>query len=177
MNSVTLTGRITKDPEIRYSSNGMASVRFTVAVDRRAARDQNGNRPADFISCVAFGQPADFISRFVKKGNMLAISGRIQTGQYQGQDGQMRYTTDVVCDNVENMSPRDPNQQPSYDNQQAQYNNNGYNRGNYQQQNQNPYQGYNNPQYGSQQQYQAPRAEEKKPESFDINADDEDLPF
>ena len=100
MNKVVLTGRITRDPEIRYTQNGLSNLRFSVAVDRAVARDASGNRQADFINCVAFGQQADFISRYVKKGNMLAIEGRIQTGSYE-KDGQRVYTTDVVADNVQ----------------------------------------------------------------------------
>ena len=161
MNKVVLTGRITKDPEIRYTQNGMPNLRFSLAVDRQT-RDASGNRTADFISCVAFSQQADFISRFVKKGNILAIEGRIQTGQFQGQDGQTRYTTDVVIERIENLSPREQNQ--------AQ-----------QPQQQNPYQGYNNPSYGAQpNQYQQPQQssyEDNTPKSFDVDVDDNDLPF
>lgn len=167
MNKVLLTGRITKDPEIRYSQSGMASVRFTLAVDRATSRDANGNRQADFVSCVAFRQSADFISRYVKKGNMLAIEGSITTGQFQDQQGQMRYTTDVVIDRVENLSPRDPNQTPQMT-QQPQAN---------------PYQGYNNPTYGQARpqapQYQQPAYQEapEAPKSFSVDVSDDDLPF
>ena len=165
MNKVLLTGRITKDPEIRYTSNGTANLLFTLAVDS-TQRDATGNRQAFFISCVAWGQQADFMSRYVKKGNMLVVEGRIQTGQFQGQDGQVRYTTDVVVERIENLSPREANQ-----NQQPQ-------------QQQNPYQGYNNPSYGQQNQYQQPTYnqqpsydENNAPKSFDVDVDDNDLPF
>lgn len=163
MNKVVLTGRITKDPEIRYTQSGMPNLRFSLAVDRQT-RDAQGNRTADFISCVAFSQQADFMSRYVKKGNMLVVEGRIQTGQFQGQDGQVRYTTDVVVERIENLSPREANQ-----NQQPQQ--------------QNPYQGYNNPSYGQQNQFQQPSYnqqqsyEENSPKSFDVDVDDNDLPF
>ena len=167
MNKVVLTGRITKDPEIRYTQSGMPNLRFSLAVDRQT-RDAQGNRTADFINCVAFSQQADFMSRYVKKGNMLVVEGRIQTGQFQGQDGQVRYTTDVVVERVENLSPREANQ-----NQQPQP------------QQQNPYQGYNNPSYGQQNQYQQPTynqqqpsyEENNAPKSFDVDVDDNDLPF
>ncbi len=166
MNKVVLTGRITRDPEIRYTQSGMPNLRFSLAVDR-VTRDAQGNRTADFINCVAFSQQADFMSRYVKKGNMLAIEGRIQTGQYQGQDGQTRYTTDVLVERVENLTPRDQTQgQPQP------------------QQQQNPYQGYNNPSYGQQNQYQQPNynqqpsyEENNAPKSFDVDVDDNDLPF
>ena len=158
MNKVLLTGRITKDPEIRYTPNGMANLLFTIAVDRQV-RDANGNRQADFVSCVAWGQQADFMSRYVKKGNMLAITGRIQVRNYQGQDNQTHYVTEVVVESVENLSPRDPNQvqQPN-----------------------NPYQGYNNPTYGQPQQpaYNSqPNGSNEAPKSFNVNVDDEDMPF
>ena len=133
MNKVVLTGRITKDPEVRYTQSGIPSVRFTLAVDRAGVRDANGNRQADFISCLAWRQSADFISRYIKKGFMLCIEGRIQTGSFQGQDGQMHYTTEVVVDQVENLQPRDPNapavgyqQQPQA---QPQYQQNPYQQG------------------------------------------------
>jgi len=167
MNRVVLTGRITRDPEIRYSQTGQSNLRFTVAVDRPQSRDANGNRQADFISCVAFGQQAEFMSRFIKKGYMLAIEGRIQTGQYQGQDGQVHYTTDVVVDRLENLQPRDMSQP-----QQAQY------------QQSNPYQGYNNPSYGSQpsQSFNRPQQSQEQepveaPQSFNVDVADDDLPF
>ena len=159
MNKVTLTGRITKDPEIRYTSNGMGNLLFTIAVDRQV-RDAQGQRQADFISCVAWGNQADFMSRYVKKGNMLGIIGRIQTRSYQDQAGQTHYVTEVVVESVENLSPRDINDQP----QQQQ---------NFQQPNQ--YQGYNNPTYGQQQPSFNQREEE--PKSFNVAVDDEELPF
>ncbi len=157
MNKVIITGRITKDPELKYTQNGLPNLRFAIACDR-VQRDASGNRQADFINCVAFSQQADFISRFIKKGYMMLIEGRIQTGQFQGQDGQVRYTTDVIVERVENLQPRDNSQaQPS---QQVQ---------------QNPYQGYNNPSYGAPQQNNY--ASNDAPQSFDVNVDDNDLPF
>ena len=161
MNKVLLTGRITKDPEIRYTSNGMANLMFTLAVDRQV-RDAQGQRQADFVSCVAWSQSADFMSRYVKKGNMLAITGRIQTRSYQGQDNQMHYVTEVVVESVENLTPRDATAQPT----------------NFQQPQANPYQGYNNPSYGQQRpssSYQ--NQQQEAPKSFDVEIADEDLPF
>ncbi len=157
MNKVIITGRITKDPELKYTQNGLPNLRFAIACDR-VQRDASGNRQADFINCVAFSQQADFISRFIKKGYMMLVEGRIQTGQFQGQDGQIRYTTDIIVERVENLQPRDNNQaQPS------------------QQPQQNPYQGYNNPSYGAPQQNNY--ASNDAPQSFDVNVDDNDLPF
>lgn len=98
MNRVELVGRITKDPELRYTSSNIASVRFTLAVNRNFT-NQNGEREADFINCVAWRNQAENMKKFVTKGNLLAVEGRIQTGSYD-KDGQRVYTTDVVADNV-----------------------------------------------------------------------------
>ena len=104
MNKVILCGRLTRDPEVRYSQGAepMAIARYTLAVDRRRTRSNDPNeQTADFINCVAWNQPADFISRFVKKGYLLCVTGRLQNRNYQGQDGQMHYVTEVVVENVE----------------------------------------------------------------------------
>ncbi len=104
MNKVILIGRLTRDPEVRYSQgeSALAIARFTLAVDRRGRRDANGgDQTADFISCVAFGRQAEFIERYVQKGTKLVCEGRIQTGSYTNKDGQKVYTTDVVVENCE----------------------------------------------------------------------------
>ena len=103
MNNVVLMGRVTRDPDIRYSNQGdqqMAIARFTLAVDRRFKRD-GSDQNADFISCVAFGKTAEFVEKYVNKGTKLVLSGRIQTGSYTNKDGQKVYTTDIVAENVE----------------------------------------------------------------------------
>ena len=103
MNKVILVGRLTRDAEIRYSQgdNSMAIARFTLAVDRRGRRDNADGQPtADFISCVAFRNQADFLERFGRKGTKFILEGRIQTGSYE-KDGQRIYTTDVVTENIE----------------------------------------------------------------------------
>ena len=158
MNKVLLIGRITKDPEIRYLQNGTPQVLFTLAVDR-GMRDANGQRQADFISCVAWRGQADFISRYIRKGYLMSVEGRIQTRNYQGQDGQMRYVTEVVLDAVENLQPRQDDVQ-----------------GNYQQPQQQTYQGYNNPTYGAPYQQSAPQVQ-SAPQSFTVDVADDDLPF
>ncbi len=172
MNKVLLIGRITKDPEIRYTQSGIPSVNFTLAVDR-GMRDANGNRQADFINCVAWRGQADFISRFIKKGFLMSVEGKIQTRNYQGQDGQMRYVTEVVLDSVENLQPRDPN---------APQANTGYQQPNPNyQQNNNNYQGYNNPSYGGNSYAQgntpASQPAPEAPDSFNLDVADDDLPF
>lgn len=101
MNNVNLMGRLTKDPDVRYTpGQNMAVARFTLAVDRRRVKD-DGTRDADFISCVAFGKTAEVAEKYFKKGTKLAIRGHIQTGSYQKQDGSRVYTTDVVVDEAE----------------------------------------------------------------------------
>ena len=100
MNKVVLVGRLTRDPEVRSTSTGNSNARFTVAVNRNF-KNKDGQYDADFISCVAFSRTAEFIAKYFKKGNMICLEGRIQTGSYDAQDGTKRYTTDVVVDNVE----------------------------------------------------------------------------
>lgn len=99
MNSVNLVGRLTKDPEIKYTNNGASIARFSIAVDRRFAKE--GEPTADFINCVAFGKTAEFIEKYFHKGNRIGLGGRIQTGSYKKQDGTTVYTTDVIAENVE----------------------------------------------------------------------------
>ena len=104
MNKVILIGRLTRDPDIRYAQNdsSMAIARYTLAVDRRGRRDSNDNQQtADFISCVAFRQQAEFAERFLHKGMKIAVTGRIQTGSYTNRDGQKVYTTDVIVEDHE----------------------------------------------------------------------------
>ena len=97
MNSVVLVGRLTKDPELRYSTgNGIATSRFTVAVNRQGKKDE-----ADFINCVAFNKPAELIAQYLGKGKQIAISGSIRTGSYLKDDGAKVHTTDVVVENFD----------------------------------------------------------------------------
>ena len=100
MNKVILMGRLTRDPEVRYSQgeNATAVARFTLAVDRRFRRDEAGT---DFIGCVAFGRNAEFIEKYFRQGTKALITGRIQTGSYTNKDGQKVYTTDVVVEDQE----------------------------------------------------------------------------
>ena len=101
MNKVILMGRLTRDPEVRYSAgeNALAIARYTLAVDRRFRRD--GEATADFISCVSFGRTAEFAEKYFHQGMRVSISGRIQTGSYTNKDGQKVYTTDVVVEEQE----------------------------------------------------------------------------
>ncbi len=102
MNKVILMGRLTRDPEIRYSQGEQATAvaRYTLAVDRRFRRDSD-SQTADFIGCVAFGRQAEFAEKYFRKGTKIAVTGRIQTGSYTNREGQKVYTTDVVVEEQE----------------------------------------------------------------------------
>ncbi len=102
MNKVILMGRLTRDPDIRYTQgeNSMAVARFSLAVDRRRA-GADGQREADFINCVAFGKSAEFAERYLHQGTKVVLTGRIQTGSYTNKEGQKVYTTDVVAEEIE----------------------------------------------------------------------------
>lgn len=101
MNKVILMGRLTRDPEVRYTQgdNASAVARFSLAVDRRFKKD--GDQTADFINCVAFGKTGEFIEKYGHKGTKFVVEGRIYTGSYTNKDGQKVYTTDVVVEQVE----------------------------------------------------------------------------
>ncbi len=102
MNKVILMGRLTRDPEVRYSQgeNSTAIARYTLAVDRRFKRG-NDDQSADFIGCVAFGRSAEFAEKYFRQGLKVIVTGRIQTGSYTNKDGQRVYTTDVVVEDQE----------------------------------------------------------------------------
>ena len=99
MNSVQLLGRLTRDPDVRYTDGGSTIAKFSLAVDRRFKHE--GGETADFINCIAFGKTAEFIEKYFHKGMKIALNGRIQTGSYTNKDGVKVYTTDVVVENVE----------------------------------------------------------------------------
>ena len=101
MNKVVLMGRLTRDPEVRYSQgeNALAIARYTLAVDRRFKRD--GEQTADFINCVVFGKSAEFTERYFRQGMRVVVCGRIQTGSYTNKEGNRVYTTDVVVEEQE----------------------------------------------------------------------------
>ena len=129
INRTVLVGRLTKDPEVKYTSSNIAYARFTIAVNRTFA-GPNGEREADFIQCIAWRRQAENLARFVRKGSLVGVEGRIQTGSYDDKDGIRKYTTDVVCDSVQflepknqdqnepNYVPRDPREYNNYNNQE-----------------------------------------------------------
>lgn len=122
MNKVILIGRLARDPEMRTTMSGMNVTRFTIAVTR-TYQDQNGERGADFINCVAWRKQAENIAKYCTKGTQVAVDGRIQTGSYDAQDGSKRYTTDIICDNVTFLGSKNDNNNS--------YSNNNYNDQNY----------------------------------------------
>ena len=103
MNKVILMGRLTRDPEVRYSAgdNAMAIARYSIAVDRRGRNSGNNEQTADFINCVAFGKSAEFAEKYLRKGTKMLVTGRIQTGSYTNKEGAKVYTTDVVVEEQE----------------------------------------------------------------------------
>lgn len=140
MNNVVLMGRLTRNPDVRYSQgeNSMAIARFTLAVDRRFSRNKDENS-TDFISCVAFGKLGEFAEKYLKQGTKVVLSGRIQTGSYTNKDGNKVFTTDVVAENIEFAESRNAaggaadngngysNSNAGYSNGNAGYSNGGYN--------------------------------------------------
>lgn len=113
VNTVILIGRLTRDPEVRYSqgNESMAIARYTLAVDRSYRREGENN--TDFIGCVAFGRNAEFAEKYLRKGTKIAITGRIQTGSYVNREGQKVYTTDVVINTQEFAGSRNEAQEPA----------------------------------------------------------------
>lgn len=148
MNKVILMGRLTRDPEVRYSQgdNATAIARFTLAVDRRIKRDNEAS--VDYINCVSFGRSAEFAEKYFYKGTKIVIAGRIQTGSYTNKDGQKVYTTDIVIEEQDFAESKAASQQNNSGNAQNASNN---------------------------QQAQQPKPQ-TNPDGF-MSADDEGLPF
>ena len=129
INNVTLTGRITKDLEKKETGKGTSVVNFSLAVDRRF-KDSNGNREADFIGIQAWGMTADLLCKYCGKGSLIGIEGRIQTRNYENNQGQCVYVTEVVAENVTFLDSKKKNNDQS---QQGGYQSNGYQNDSYQQ--------------------------------------------
>ncbi len=106
LNRVVLIGRLTRDPELRYTPSGVAVANFTLAVDRNFKNAQ-GEREADFIPCVVYRQLAELCANYLSKGKLAAVDGRIQIRSYDGQDGQKRWVTEVIAENVRFLSPKE----------------------------------------------------------------------
>ena len=100
LNHIVIMGRLTRDPELRRTGSGTAVASFTVAVDRDFGKNENGEKETDFIDCVAWRSTAEFVSKYFTKGRMAVVSGRLQVRKWQNQEGENRYSTEVVADNV-----------------------------------------------------------------------------
>ncbi|AMA64289.1 single-stranded DNA-binding family protein [Kurthia sp. 11kri321] len=150
MNNVSLIGRLTKDPELRYTPSGVAVARFTLAVNRTFS-NQQGERQADFINIVTWRKTAENTANFLRKGSLAGIVGHIQTGSYDGQDGKRVFTVEVVAENVQFLEPKSTQSAPN-----GNGNTNGY-----------------------QQQQNAPQSNYGGQEAFNqsVKIDEDDLPF
>ena len=116
MNLICVTGRITKDLELQTLQNGTYNCNFSIAVER-GYKDEQGNMQVDFFSVVAWNSPAEFLCKYCKKGDKIGIKGRLQTRQYQTQNGETRFITEIVVDQVESYQPKEtaqakPKQEP-----------------------------------------------------------------
>ena len=167
LNRVVLVGRLTKDPDLRYTPNGVAVANFTIAVNRPFS-NQQGNREADFINCVVWRRPAENLANYMKKGSLIGVDGRVQTRSFEGQDGKMVYVTEIVADSVQFLESKGGSSQGDQGGQGYQQN-----------RNQNQYQGQNQNQNQNQfQQNQNQNQEDpfrNNGEPIDIS--DDDLPF
>lgn len=151
MNRVVLVGRLTKDPDLRYTPNGVPVATFTLAVNR-AFTNQQGERETDFINCVVWRRPAENVANFLKKGSLAGVDGRVQTRNYEGQDGKRVYVTEILAESVQFLEPKNASggkQDSDYSSapreQSNPYGGNGNNSGNGNNQNQrqnNSNQGY-----------------------------------
>ena len=109
MNKAILVGRLTRDPELRNTNSGAAVVSFTIAVNRTFTSN-TGEREADFINCIAFNKQAENLNRYIRKGGLVGVEGRIQSRSYTAQDGSKRYVTEVVCENIQFLEPKGASQ-------------------------------------------------------------------
>lgn len=110
INNVVLVGRLTRDPELRFTSNGAAVATFNLAVNRNF-KNGDGEREADFVNCVIWRKPAETLANYAKKGTLIGVVGRIQTRNYENQQGQKVFVTEVVCDNFQLLESRNQNEQ------------------------------------------------------------------
>lgn len=162
INSVTLVGRLTKDPELRTTPSGVEVGNFTLAVNRTFT-NQNGERDADFINCIVFRKQAVNVNQYLSKGKLAGIVGRLQTRSYDNKEGQKVFVTEIVCDNVQFLEPKD-----SQNGSNSYQNGTSYQKGNnYTQNNQNVQQGQNITKYDQQ----------NNPFNNGSDFDDTDLPF
>ncbi|MBH0174736.1 single-stranded DNA-binding protein [Fictibacillus sp. 23RED33] len=121
LNRVVLVGRLTKDPELKYTPNGIAVANFILAVNRPFS-NQHGEREADFIQCVVWRKPAENVANFLKKGSLAGVDGRLQTRSYENSQGQRVYVVEVMCESVQFLEPKgNNNRSQNMGQQQQQY--------------------------------------------------------
>lgn len=150
LNRVVIVGRLTRDPDLRYTPNGIAVANFTVAANR-PFKNQQGEQEADFINCVIWRKPAENLATYMKKGSLVGVDGRIQTRSYENQEGKMVYVTEVLAESVQFLESRNSSQQRDYDNtggyggQQQGYQQQAPSHSNYNQQQSQGQQGNQNP--------------------------------
>lgn len=111
MNRVVLVGRLTKDPELKYTQSGVPVANFTLAVNRPFS-NQQGEKEADFINCIVWRKPAENVANFLKKGSLAGVDGRVQTRHYEGQDGKRVFVTEIVAESVQFLEPKNQGSQP-----------------------------------------------------------------
>lgn len=165
INRVVLVGRLTRDPELRYTQSGAAVAQFTIAVNRQFTNSK-GERDADFISCVIWRKAAENFTNFTHKGSLVGLDGRIQTSSYDNKQGQRVYHTDVIIDNFSLLESKgETSSKPADNSQQKSSNNNGYSN--------QPANTANKSAGNSQKNNSDPFADNSKP----IDISDDDLPF
>ncbi|NGP45212.1 single-stranded DNA-binding protein [Bacillaceae bacterium SIJ1] len=170
LNRVVLVGRLTRDPELRYTPSGQAVANFTLAVDRPFT-NQQGNREADFLNCVVWRRQAENVANFLKKGSLAGVDGRIQSRSYENQEGRRVYVTEVVAESVQFLEPKSSRtggeSGGGYGQSDPYYASQGGNQGG----------GYDGGGYGRQNDRNAPAADPFADEGQPIDISDDDLPF
>lgn len=142
LNRVVLVGRLTKDPEYRTTPSGVSVATFTLAVNRTFTNAQ-GEREADFINCVVFRRQADNVNNYLSKGSLAGVDGRLQSRNYENQEGRRVFVTEVVCDSVQFLEPKNAQQNGGQRQQSGQ--NNSYNNSSNTKQSDNPFANANGP--------------------------------
>ena len=181
MNTVQLIGRLTKDPELKYTQSGVATTSFTLAVNRNFT-NQQGEREADFIMCTAWRKTAELVCQYLGKGSMVGINGRIQTRNYENQQGQRVYVTEVIVDELTFVESKNKqgNQNNYQQNQHQNNNQNNYQQNQYQNNNQqNQYQNNNQNGYSQQNQTNMNNQQNQwgQPDWEKLEVSEDDLPF
>lgn len=171
LNRVVLVGRLTRDPDLRYTPNGVAVANFTIAVNRPFS-NQQGDREADFINCVVWRRPAENLANYMKKGSLIGVDGRVQTRNFEGQDGKRVYVTEIVADSVQFLETKGSQGG-------GQYQSDGYqgNQNNQNQYQQNPFSSNQNQGFNQNQNQNQNQEDPFKNNGEPIDISDDDLPF